>query len=131
MTRPFPVLTDDMTDGDRIITLTKHGLSARKIQKYLKTPLTIRVITSHATRVLGPRRRANNSSANLITASFMPYVQWCLEQIGKDKYTCELCLEPVPKGCIVHHTKYEGATIYDLMYICGSCNLARENVGLT
>lgn len=128
--RPFPSFTPDMTDGDRIIALTKHGLSARKIQRYLSQPYSLRQINVYATKVLGPPRKGNNSSAHWIGPTFMPYVEYCLKQLGKDKYVCELCWDSVPKGCVVHHTKYEGATIYDLMYICTSCNLARENKGL-
>lgn len=130
--RPFPQLTDEMTDGERIVVLTRHGLAARKIRKYLREPTSLRSINRYATNHLGPPRSGNRSTQAIwIPVSFMPYVHECLSRLGKDRYTCELCLEPVPKGCIVHHTKYEGATIYDLMYICGSCNLARENVGLT
>lgn len=131
VTRPFPELTDSMTDGNRIIVLTKHGLSAVKIRRYLKSTYTNDQITRYVRRKLGPRRAGNTSmQIDWIPVSFMPYIHYCLEHIGKDRYRCELCLDQVPKGCVVHHTKYEGATIYDLMYLCQSCNLARENTGL-
>lgn len=132
-TRPFPVLTPDMTDGDRIIILTNHGLSARKIRKYLHNPLlSAKAINKYVLKKLGPAPKGNASleKHNQISVTFMPYVIEALTRLGKDRYTCEICLEPVPKGCIVHHTKYEGATVYDLMYVCGSCNLSRANKGL-
>lgn len=130
VSRPFPALTEAMTDGERIIVLTKHGLSAQKIRRHLKAPLTTKAINNYATKKLGPARQGKNSASNLIDATFMPYVEFCLAKLGKNKFACELCLDRVPAGCVVHHTKYEGATVYDLMYICQSCNCARENVGL-
>lgn len=130
VTMPFPVL-DDKDDLDRIIMLTKHGLSVRKIQKHLTAPLSERQINLYVNKKLGPRRTGNSSIANWISPSFKPYAVEGLKRLGKDPRTCELCLEFVRGGCIIHHTKYEGATLYDLMYICTSCNLSRENKGLT
>lgn len=128
--RPFPTITDDMHDTMRILLLAKHGLSAKKIAPYLSSQTTPDAINRYARKILGPMRKGSNSLENNISPSFMPYVHECLERLGKDRFTCELCLEPVPKGCNVHHTKYQGATVYDLMYICTSCNLSRENKGL-
>lgn len=133
VTRPFPRLTQDMSDGERIIVLTNHGLSAQKIRKHLHNPsLSTQAIQKYILKKLGPAVTGNASQErhNQITGTFMPYVIEALTRLGKDRYTCEICLEPVPKGCIVHHTKYEGATVYDLMYVCGSCNLSRANKGL-
>lgn len=131
-TRPFPVLTPDMTDGERILALTKHGLSARKLKKYLHNPtMSEKSIGNYVLKKLGPMRKGNASVANWIGPSFKPYVIEALRLLGKNPYICEICLESVPKGCVIHHTKYEGATVYDLMYICMSCNLSRENKGLS
>lgn len=130
-TRPFPFLAPEMTDGERIIILTNHGLSAQKIRKYLHNPtLSAKAINKYVLKKLGPAPKGNSSVEHQISTSFMPYVIEALTRLGKDRYTCEICLEPVPKGCIVHHIKYEGATVYDLMYVCGSCNLSRANKGL-
>ncbi|MEW1951073.1 hypothetical protein AB0280_17700 [Pseudarthrobacter sp902506025] len=130
VTRPFPVITDDMPDTERILVLTKHGLAVSKIKKYLSEPKSDRAINKYVVKKLGASRKGGVSRENWIRPSFMVYVVEALERLGKDRYTCELCLEHVPQGCVVHHTKYEGATIYDLMYICYSCNLSRENKGL-
>ena len=42
-----------------------------------------------------------------------------------DKGVCELC----KKSAIlkIHHTKYDGATLKDLLAICSSCNNKKEN----
>ncbi|NQD41435.1 hypothetical protein [Glutamicibacter halophytocola] len=130
VTRPFPKLTPDMSDTEKIVILAKHGLSAHKIQPYLSTPIDKAVISRNLKKVLGPVSKESSSKENAIHPSFMVYVVEALDRLGKDRYTCEICLDPVPKGCVVHHTKYEGATVYDLMYICQSCNLSRTNRGL-
>ncbi|BAH33192.1 hypothetical protein [Rhodococcus erythropolis] len=130
VSRPFPKLTDTMTDGDRIIALTRHGLSASKIQKFLTRPASTKSINQHATKVLGPPKKGNNSVENWLDPTIRVYVVECMSRLGKNPYQCELFLDHVSKGCQIHHTKYAGATVYDLMYICSSCNLSRENKGL-
>lgn len=129
--KTFPTITDDMPDTERILLLTKHGLSVRKIQEHLSQPMNARAINRYVTKKLGPAPKGNLSKENAIQPAFMPYVVEALRRLGKNPYICELCDDPVPKGCIVHHTKYEGATVYDLMYICTSCNLSRANKGLS
>ena len=48
--------------------------------------------------------------------------------VGEDTL-CELC-EGIAMPYEIHHTKYEGATYYDLRVVCRSCNRIGENVGL-
>jgi len=44
---------------------------------------------------------------------------------GRDFNTCEQCYK---KGkTILHHTKYEKATIRDLQLVCQKCNVKTEN----
>ena len=129
VTRPFPIL-EGLNDGDRIIALTKHGMAASKILRYVSKNITVKQINAYATKKLGAPRVGNNSRDNDITPSFEPYVHECLLRLGKNRYVCEICLDPAPKGCVIHHTRYNMATVYDLMYVCQSCNLARENKGL-
>ena len=55
-----------------------------------------------------------------------PYVMECFRRLNKDLKTCELCgITGVRLD--IHHTKYEGATVYDLQLVCRSCNLKAEN----
>ena len=62
---------------------------------------------------------------------FYPLVIATLEKIGKKFDKCEQCGNPIPKGKFeIHHTKYEGATIYDLQVVCHKCNTKSENRGL-
>lgn len=113
-----------------IVRLTKLGLSAPKIRDRMGLAVSSHRVNTIARRHLGPMRKGNNSKAYQIAPSFMPYVKEALRRLGKDSTTCEICEDKPKRGCVVHHTKYEGVTVYDLMYICTSCNLARENKGL-
>lgn len=51
-----------------------------------------------------------------------------MKEQGRDFTTCEICNKPIPKGKFdIHHTKYEGATYYDLQIVCRLCNTAPLN----
>ena len=54
--------------------------------------------------------------------------QLMVHKLGKDPNLCELCGRVGRMD--IHHTKYEGATLYDLIFACRSCNLQTENKGL-
>jgi len=51
-----------------------------------------------------------------------------MKRDGRDFNQCELCPVYIPDGKYeIHHTKYEGATYYDLRIVCSSCNHKPEN----
>jgi hypothetical protein len=121
-----------MTERDnQIIELARKGLSARKIRERLNLDITSRAINRIVLKHLGPRPDVSNSHDNQIPIVMMPLIKECLRRLSKDSMTCEICEEPQSKPCEIHHTKYEGATIYDLQYVCKSCNLAFMNRGLS
>jgi hypothetical protein len=50
---------------------------------------------------------------------------------GRNFRICELCGGPIPFGRFqLHHTKYDGATYYDLRIVCRKCNNAPLNRNL-
>lgn len=58
-------------------------------------------------------------------------VEYCLIHYRNlDPYVCSDCGRRMKKKCDIHHTKYEGATIYDLEYLCRRCNTSLRNTGL-
>jgi hypothetical protein len=58
-----------------------------------------------------------------------PYVVALMQREGRDFTKCELGGEDIPEGQYeIHHTKYDGATYYDLRIVCRKCNHAPENV---
>lgn len=129
---PFPDLSL-LDDQQRILILTKRGMAVPKIMRHLTSPnWTQRQINRFVVKHLGPARRpvANSRNHHLSAREVEWFTRILVEQYGKDQHQCEICLDPVPNGATLHHTKYEGATIFDLLFVCQSCNLARENVGL-
>lgn len=58
-----------------------------------------------------------------------PYVIPIFKSQGRDFSKCELCKKKI-KRFDLHHTKYEGATIHDLLIVCHGCNAKSENRGL-
>jgi hypothetical protein len=63
------------------------------------------------------------------------YLRWIIlammKREGRNFTQCELCTVRIPKGHHeIHHTKYEGATYYDLRIVCRSCNKLPTNMNL-
>lgn len=54
--------------------------------------------------------------------------QLLTETLNKDPSVCGLCGEKCKT--MIHHTKYDGATLYDLLLICNSCNNLKANRGI-
>jgi hypothetical protein len=54
--------------------------------------------------------------------------QLMIHRLGKDPNLCELCGKAGKMD--IHHTKYDGATLYDLVFACRRCNTQTENRGL-
>lgn len=72
-----------------------------------------------------------NSAIHHLGVDMKRYVEAIMEHEGRDFTTCEYCDKDILNGKYeLHHTKYEGATYYDLMIVCRSCNRIPENVGL-
>jgi hypothetical protein len=58
-----------------------------------------------------------------------PYILFLMEQEGRDFEQCELCPNRIqPDEYEIHHSRYDGATYYDLRIVCTSCNRKVENL---
>ena len=56
------------------------------------------------------------------------YIISIFEEQGRDFNVCEQCGKIMDDNEFVfHHTKYSGATIYDLQIVCVKCNAAPRN----
>lgn len=62
-------------------------------------------------------------------STLRPYIMECFRRMGKDLNKCEQC-GSTEKKLDIHHTKYDGATVYDLQLVCRSCNLSLDNLSL-
>jgi hypothetical protein len=114
-----------------IVRLTRQGLSSTKIWGRMNGELTQHQVRAIAHKYVGPVVPGRRSDENAISAMIRPLVEQCLLTLGHDPYFCDVCEEPQLIPCDIHHTKYEGATIYDLVYACRSCNTSRVNKGLS
>lgn len=115
----------------RIIALAQSGLSARKIRERLALEVSTRQVQRIVRRELGAIPPNANSFLYSLDANMRIYVEPLMtEALGKDPHMCEICGERQQRKCDIHHKKYEGATLYDLQFVCRSCNLAHVNMGL-
>lgn len=121
-----------MTERDaNIVKLAKSGLPARKIAGRLGVGVTTRQVQRVVRRELGARPQTNNSADNAL-GNMRDYIEaLMIEALEKDPFFCEICEERQGRKCDIHHRKYEGATLYDLQFVCRSCNLAHANKGLS
>jgi hypothetical protein len=56
------------------------------------------------------------------------HVLFLMKRDGRNFNQCELCPAAIPEGEYeIHHTKYEGATYFDLWIVCRTCNRNSEN----
>lgn len=96
---------------------------ARQVQRIIKN----HGLDAHPRTKIGGRERRNQDFVSI----FRPLVEQLLvDHRGLDPFTCGECGERQTRKCDIHHTKYEGATLFDLMFVCRTCNLAPRNKGL-
>lgn len=117
--------------------LTKHiaqrfAITPRQVQRICKKWGVIRSQRAGAAIAgpLGPKHRLRGKSTEhrLAPGAFRDAVIFTLKQQGREFDKCEWCGEPFKDGKYqLHHTKYEGATIDDLMIVCQPCNLIPQN----
>jgi hypothetical protein len=136
---------------DQILSLARQGFSARYIQGELdldEGPMRIaRFIREFippeptAPRVRKPKSepisRGDYIPRNVGEPGRQPYDHFGKSMLeilrnlfvmeGRDLHVCELCGERQETYCIIHHTKYLGATFRDLMLVCQRCNLQPDN----
>lgn len=62
------------------------------------------------------------------TDLYRDIIPYLMRKIGKDPLMCEQC-EKIGKT-VIHHSLYEGCTLYDLQFICQRCNTQTRNKNL-
>lgn len=79
----------------------------------------------------GIRYHGGRPEGDWFDNSFHRLILSMMKLEGRNFEQCELCPTSIPKGKFsLHHTRYEGATYYDLRIVCQKCNHAPANVGL-
>lgn len=63
-----------------------------------------------------------------LTRDMKALIHAMMKREGRDFAYCEVGNHAITNGKFdLHHTKYEGATYYDLQISCRKCNLQAEN----
>lgn len=122
----------DESKVEEIIALSRQGFSAERIRLRLQLPITARQVQ----RILQQRRGPVSKDSGRAhmdgfgAGAFRSIVEQLMVARGLDPHVCGICKVRQLKKCDIHHTKYDGATIEDVIFACRSCNLAREQKGL-
>lgn len=123
-----------MTDYEPIFEMLRAGHGPAEIIEKLGLSITKRSIQRMAAKhgIVRPHDRGGRLDSDGIgSGPLRSILEHCLVTIrGLDPYLCSDCGRKVNTKCDIHHTKYEGATIYDLEFVCRRCNTAPRNVGL-
>jgi hypothetical protein len=122
-------LTPDQVNA--VLPMLRNGDGPAHIIETLGLDVTKRAIQKLAIShgVERPHIRNGRLDEDNATPIFQEYVRHCL--ISHRKLDPNLCAQCGVTGKMdVHHTKYEGATIYDLEFVCRKCNTSPRNVGL-
>jgi hypothetical protein len=122
------------TDYEPILEMLRQGRGSAEIIERLGLTLGRRQIQKIAKShgIMRPQQRIGRLDEDALGAGpFRSIIEYCLvEHRGLDPYKCSDCGRRMKKKCDIHHTKYDGATIYDLAFVCRRCNTSPRNVGL-
>lgn len=119
-------------DRQPVIELWNQGVSASRIIERLDLDVTVRQVQRIGARYGNRKARMSGSLGRAEWgSSFKDIVIQLMIQRGDNPYKCALCDKVSEKRMTVHHTKYEGATLADLVFACMRCQLQFENRGLT
>jgi hypothetical protein len=97
----------------------EHGVSVRQIERITR-PYRPEKMVSGRTSADGQFVSMNRSIIDQIL----------IGKFGMDPYWCLLCNKKQKRKCDIHHTKYERATIENLLYACRKCNTNPRFQGL-
>jgi hypothetical protein len=117
----------------QIIELWNDGKSAHKIVDELDLPITVRQVQRIGAKLGNRRLRASGRirADQDFVSLYRPLLVPLMEEQGKNELICGLCgFTDGKKKMTIHHTKYNGATINDLVFACWRCQHKPDNHGL-
>jgi hypothetical protein len=115
-----------------IVELWNDGKSARQIVEELDLPITVRQVQRIGAELGNRKLRASGRlrADQDFVSLFRPIIEPLMIKNGQDPHKCALCGKESEEKLTIHHTKYAGATIYDLVFACWSCQHLASNHGL-
>lgn len=121
-----------------IVDLWESGLSPAEIIDRLHLTISPRQVQRiGSARGDRKRREVSRLTTGRIAADDMArsgplgdIVRQLTKARGDDPHTCAICGVHSDKELTIHHTKYQGATIEDLVFACWNCQMHPVNKGL-
>jgi hypothetical protein len=115
-----------------IVELWNRGMSASRIIEELSLDVTVRQVQRIGAEYGNRKVRASGrlQADQDFIRLYRPLLEPLMASRGHDPYRCDLCGKVSDKKRTIHHTKYEGATLDDLVYACWSCQHQASNHGL-
>ena len=103
-------------EGKRTSHIAQYaGITPRQVQRIIRDRV-------------GPMPKGPGKSTDYQLANLRGMIVQLLEDVGRDFTVCEQCNEDIPEGKFdLHHTKYDGAALNDIIIVCRACNLSRVN----
>src|SRR6476469_6275204 len=102
---------------NEIVQLWNEGESAIQIVERLGLDITVRQV-QRIGQAEGNRKLRHKGEWG---SSFKYIVHRLMIDRGDDPNLCALCGDRSEKPMTIHHTKYEGATLADLVFACMAC----------
>jgi hypothetical protein len=121
------------TDYEPILRMLRLGRGPAEIIETLGLSIGRRQIQRIAQKhgMVRPQQRIGRLDEDHMATMFDAIVEQCMVQYrGLDPYLCSDCGRRTKTKCDIHHLKYDGATLYDLAFVCRRCNTSPINVGL-
>lgn len=121
-------------DYEPIIALLREGHGPAFIIEKLGLKISKRWVQRIAVQngIVRPHQTAGRLDSDHYTSPIRDIILHALIELrGLDPHVCSDCGAQSKQMHDIHHTKYEGATIYDLAFLCRKCNTSPRNVGLS
>lgn len=119
-----------------IVELWNAGRAAREIVDELKLDINIRTVQRIGARYGDHKLRMRARMGGRLDiddyndGTFRRILIALMVERGDDPHKCALCGVTSEEMMTIHHTKYVGATLADLVFACMSCQSKWENKAL-
>lgn len=114
-----------------LIRRWNEGWSAERIKEHLELDVSVRQIQRIGAEFGSRRLRTSNRlRMDDYISPLREIIIQLMIQRGDDPHVCALCGKRDGKQMTIHHKRYEGATLADLVFACMQCQLQWANRGL-
>ena len=115
---------------NEIVQLWNEGEAPSRIVERLNLTISVRQVQRIGQAVGNRKLRHSGRIDKEFGSGFKAIVIQMMLARGDDRHLCALCGARSENPMTVHHTKYDGATLADLVFACMACQKKFENKGL-